>query len=190
MFLSSLLLLIPPHEHQLLVLTPIFTPVSHLLSQRESSPTWMSPTPATWQPLLLVSAPRAALLYLPPFPASVCLPVAYLGLQPGPYQPLRGLSVVIPSVSVCLRFSLSMCLPMYWHILVFGLCQVVICVRGQEAMAPPFPGSQSPWSSPTPLLGHDGVINSTVPPTPPPPFTATYPPCCLYLIPSVKVCGE
>ena len=131
----------------------------------------MSTTPATCQPPPLVSAPRAACLRLPPFPDSIRLPFSALGLHPGPCQTLGGSPIVRNSVSVCLRFSLPMYIPMYWHIMVFGFCQVVFLMWGQEAMAPPLPGSQS---------------SRSFPPPPPPPPASTLPNPLFVYIPSYR----
>ena len=60
---------------------------SPLLSRRELPSTWMSLTPATRQPPPLVSAPRAACLRLPPFPASVRLPLSPSACAQVPVSP-------------------------------------------------------------------------------------------------------
>ena len=58
--------------------------------------TWNSPTPATRQPLTLVSAPCDACRILPP-----CLfaPLYVVGLRPGPCRPLEVPPVVGPYIS-------------------------------------------------------------------------------------------
>ena len=89
-FISYLLLLPPPYHHPFLFVTPIFTPALHLISRRGASSTWPLTTPATRQPLPLVSAPCSTCLCLPlftesvrppPLPPSACtqVPVAPLG---------------------------------------------------------------------------------------------------------------
>ena len=51
------------------------TPAPHLLSRSGTSSTWTFPTPATYQPPPLVSAPRATCLIMPPYPASALPPL-------------------------------------------------------------------------------------------------------------------
>ena len=55
---------------------------------------------ANHQPPPLISAPRSVCLHLLPCPMSVRNPFAALSLQPGPCQPMEGLPVVSPSLSL------------------------------------------------------------------------------------------
>ena len=53
-------ILLPPHQQPFIVGSLyLFSPAPHPLSWSEAPPTWTSPTPATRQPLSLVSAPHA-----------------------------------------------------------------------------------------------------------------------------------
>ena len=79
----------PISSHSLLKHLSV-TPSLNLLSCCRTLSTWTSPTPATRQPLPLVSAPRTAFLCLPSFPESVRPPVASLGLHPGLCRNLGG----------------------------------------------------------------------------------------------------
>ena len=119
----------PPHKHPVVVVTPICTPTPHLLYRCGALSICPSPTPATCQPPPLVSAPCAAFLRLPPFPASIRPPFSALVLHPGPCRPLGGLPAVVPSVSVCLRLSLLICFPVSRNLPVFGFCQVANSLR-------------------------------------------------------------
>ena len=131
-------------------MTHICTTAPHLLSWHRLLSTWPLPTPTTYQPLSLVYAPRSTCQRLPQFPVYGCPAFSYLNLQPGPCWPLGGSPVVGPSVSVFLRFSLPMCLPVSRHLLLFAFCWVNVFVQGREARTPPLPGSCSPRSSPPP----------------------------------------
>ena len=115
--------------------------------------TWTLPTPAACQPPLLASMPCAACLHLPPFPVSVRLPFASLGLHSGPCWTLGGSFVVKPSIYlvsppllpyVLRLFAASSC---SW-----SLYRVSIFVRGQGARAPPLPGNHSPRPLPPPRV--------------------------------------
>ena len=107
-FLSSLLLLLPPHQHPFFVLTHIYTPVPNLLSHPGVSSTWPFLTPVTRQPPSLVSAPCSACLRLPPFPVSVHPPLFL------PWPTSR--SMFSPGGSIrrdALRLRVSLILPPY-----------------------------------------------------------------------------
>ena len=164
-------------------MTHICTTAPHLLSWHRLLSTWPLPTPATYQPLSLVYAPRSTCQRLPQFPMYGCPAFSYLNLQPGPCWPLGGSPFVGPSVSVFLRFSLPMCLPVSRHLLLFAFCWVNVFVQGREARTPPLPGSCSPRSSPPLLLGYGGAIQGTRLPHPIP---YPYHPCCIDPILLVK----
>ena len=158
----------------------LFAPDFHLLSFRESPPTWTSPAPATRQPPPLVSVPHAACLHLLPFTVTVHPPFAALGLLPGTCQPLGGSSVTGTSVSfvpplhpscvlLCILASSGSWFLVGW-----------IFAQGIEARAPPLPGTQVPWTSIPPIIGHASAVQDTRTP----PLS-----CCRDPIPLSRKCG-
>ena len=116
-------------------------PTSSTSTKRCPSVIFPHLTPATRQNLPLDSAPRSVCLRLMPFTVSVLPPFSALGLQQGPYQPLRISPLRIHPYSLCLRLS-SLCShptpDIFWFLVYF---RVTIFARGQEARAPPLPGN-------------------------------------------------
>ena len=64
-----------PYPQPFILRSLSFAPSTHLLSRCKAPPTWTLPAPANLQPPLLVPAPHAACLRLPPFLVPVRSPL-------------------------------------------------------------------------------------------------------------------
>ena len=144
--------------------------------------------PPYHQPSLLVSAPRAACMCLPPFPFCASPPFAALGLLSGPCHPLGGgFSVAGPSAYLCPCLILLVDPPSPGIIYFWLPCRVDVRVRERSQ------GASTPCHLPALVLATPRYLAMPAPfrlPRPPP--FPPLPPLLVVLIPSslVEIVGR
>ena len=129
----------PTNPEPFIIKNLLFVTAPRLLSLCKAPPTWMSPAPATRQPLPLIPAHRAKCLCMPPFPGMVRSSFSALGLHPDPCHLLGGSPVQGSSAPLFPCIALLSSPPNSGIVWSLVSCWVDFCARARDQ------GASTPW---------------------------------------------